>query len=213
MGLPERVTTTDNFERQFGVNHIAHFTLTALLLPTLLASTSSAFASRVIMLSSSGHRYAPVHLSDPSLTHDYDAWTSYGQSKTANLWTANYIDRTYGARGLHALGVHPGAILTSLYVHCQSMPSDMPDDWETNAATQAIMQSCEQGAATSTWAATAPALEGIGGKYLCSCGVGGPARDLTSILDPGYAPHAFDEEGEAELWRLSCELADVRVEV
>ncbi|PVI04889.1 putative short-chain dehydrogenase [Periconia macrospinosa] len=212
MGLPERNTTVDGFERQFGVNHLAHFTLTALLLPTLLKSTSPTFNSRVIMLTSSGHRYSPVQLADPGLTDNYEAWTSYGQSKTANIWTANYIDRTYGPRGVHALAVYPGAILTPLYVHVQSVPSDMPDDWQTDPAAQAFMQSCEQGASTSTWAATATALEGVGGKYLCNCGVGGPAKNLTSILDSGYAPHAFDEEGETKLWNLSCELTNVKME-
>ncbi|KAF7672916.1 hypothetical protein GT037_008867 [Alternaria burnsii] len=213
MGLPKRSTTVDGFERQFGVNHLAHFTLTALLLPTLLKSTSPAFNSRVVMLSSSGHRYSTVNLADPGLAQNYDAWTSYGQSKTANLWMANYIDRTYGSRGVHALAVHPGAIITPLYVHVQSVPSDMPHDWQTNPAAQASMQSCEQGASTSTWAATAPALEGTGGKYLCNCGIGGPAKNLSSILDPGYAPHAFDEEGEITLWNLSSELANVKIEM
>jgi NAD(P)-dependent dehydrogenase (short-subunit alcohol dehydrogenase family) len=213
MGLPERSTTTDGFERQFGVNHLAHFTLTTLLLPTLLKSTSSSFNSRVINVTSSGHRYSPVNLSDVNLTTGYDAWVSYGQSKTANIWMANHINRTYGPRGVHALAVHPGAILTPLYVHVQSVPSDMPADWQTNPAAQAFMQSCEQGAATSTWAATTKVLEGIGGKYLCNCGVGEPAKDLSSILDTGYAPHAFDKHGEMELWNLSCELAGIKVEV
>lgn len=89
----------------------------------------------------------------------------------------------------------------------------MPADWQTDAVAQAFMQSCEQGAATSTWAATAPVLEGTGGRYLCNCGVGGAAKDLTSILDTGYAPHAFDEEGENKLWGLSCELTGVTVDV
>jgi NAD(P)-dependent dehydrogenase (short-subunit alcohol dehydrogenase family) len=213
MGLPERRLTADGFERQFGVNHLAHFTLTALLLPTLLASSSDSFNSRVVTVASSGHRYSSVHLDDVNLTNDYDAWVSYGQSKTANIWMANYIDRVFGSRGLHAVAVHPGAIITPLYQNIKSIPSDMTADWETNPAAQAFMQSHVQGASTSTWAATAKVLEGVGGKYLCKCGVSGPAKDLTSILDPGYAPHAFDVEGENKLWQLSCELAKVKIEI
>ena len=40
------------------------------------------------------------------------------QSKTANIWTANEIDRRYGAQGLHATSVHPGIIGTNLCVLC-----------------------------------------------------------------------------------------------
>jgi len=48
---------------------------------------------------------------------------------------------------------------------------------------------------------------------LFNCGVGGPAKDTMSILDPGYAPHAFDEEGENRLWELSSKLSGITVEI
>lgn len=213
MGLPERQTTKDGFERQFGVNHLAHFAFTALLLPTLLKSTLPEFNSRVINLSSSGHRYTPVKLDDYNLEASYDAWISYGQSKTANIWMANYINRVYGSQGVNALAVHPSVILTPLYLHAQSIPNDMPEDWQTNAAIGAMTQSIPQGAATTTWAATASVLEGVGGKYLVNCGVGEPAEDLETILDPGYAPHAFEQEGEKKLWEVSTKLTKVNIEV
>lgn len=213
MGLPDRKETLDGFERQFGVCHLAHFTLTALLLPTLISSSSDSFSSRIVSIASSGHRYSPPHLEDVNLTNDYEAWVGYGQAKTANIWMANYIDRVYGTKGVHAIAVHPGAIYTPLYVHATSNPPDMPADWQTNPAAQAFMQSVAQGASTSTWAATAKVLEGIGGKYLCNTGVSGPAKDVLNILDPGYAPHAFDKEGEEKLWKLSSQLTGISVEV
>ena len=37
MAMPER-TTEDGYEMQFGVNHLGHWTLTALLMPALLAT-------------------------------------------------------------------------------------------------------------------------------------------------------------------------------
>lgn len=40
--------TKDGFERQFGVSHLAHFTITALLLPTMEKSSTDEFNSRVI---------------------------------------------------------------------------------------------------------------------------------------------------------------------
>ena len=53
--------TKDGFETQFGTNHLSHFLLFNLLKPLLLssASTSPSSGSRVITVSSLGHRIAP----------------------------------------------------------------------------------------------------------------------------------------------------------
>ncbi|KAH7156586.1 putative short-chain dehydrogenase [Dactylonectria macrodidyma] len=207
MATPEGSKTADGFEQQFGVNHLAHFALTALLLPVLVNSSTPAFNSRVITLTSAAHRYSAINWDDVNMTKNYDPWVSYGQSKTAVIWMANYIDRVYGPRGVHAVSVHPGGSLTGLH---QNVTPEMSAEWQKDTAMMASMVSPEQGAATSTWAATADVWEGRGGKYLSNCSVGGPAQDITSILDPGYGPHVYDEEGENRLWALSCELTGVK---
>src|ERR1700744_4694409 len=50
----------DGFETQFGTNHLGHFALINRLAPLLKAG------SRVVMLSSAGHRNADVDLDDPN---------------------------------------------------------------------------------------------------------------------------------------------------
>ena len=53
-----------------------------------------------VALSSAGHRRSPVHLDDLDLkTAGYDPWVAYGQSKTANIYLANEIERRYGSQG------------------------------------------------------------------------------------------------------------------
>ncbi|KAJ2991161.1 hypothetical protein NUW58_g2621 [Xylaria curta] len=71
-----RTITVDGFERQFAVNYLAHFTLTTLLLPTLLSSSSPAFNSRVVWVSSSGHRHAncTLDLNDIGILDHYEPW-------------------------------------------------------------------------------------------------------------------------------------------
>ena len=61
-----RGATQDGFELQFGTNHLGHFLLTCLLVPRLLAAAPS----RIVCLSSGGHRIAGVDLDDPF----YERW-------------------------------------------------------------------------------------------------------------------------------------------
>ena len=78
---------------RLGVNHVAHFLLFQLLKPTLLASSTPEFPSRVVSVSSFGHRSGSVRLKDYNFQEagSYNPFLSYGQAKTANIWLANEI--------------------------------------------------------------------------------------------------------------------------
>ncbi|KAI1122469.1 putative short-chain dehydrogenase [Nemania abortiva] len=205
MACPKTITV-DDLERQFAVNHLAHFTLTALLLPTLLSSSSPAFNSRVIWVTSSAHREHKLDLNDIGILDHYEPRAAYGQSKTAMIWAANYMDRTYGPRGVHALAVHPGGILTNL---SQYMAPEQLAMYTENKEAMRHMKSAEQGAATQVWAAAAPVWEGKGGKYLEDVKVADAWSGATMMIGTGYGPHVYDPESEDKLWKLSLELAKV----
>jgi NAD(P)-dependent dehydrogenase (short-subunit alcohol dehydrogenase family) len=201
MASPEGYTK-DGFETQFGTNHLAHFLLFNLLKSTLLASSSSEFNSRAIFLSSIGHRIAEPKLDNLNLEGEFNEWLAYGASKTAAIWTANQIDRLYGPVGLHAFSVHPGAIDTDLQRH-------LSDEVKRAVVTDELVrlyQTPQQGAATTVWAATAKALEGVGGKYLEQCQVSQPWQETGGQWSPGYAIWAYDPEKERKLWLKSLEL-------
>ena len=54
-----------------------------------------------VILSSSAHKRGNVQLDDLDFKKSgYDQWKSYGQSKTANIWTALEIERRYGSQGM-----------------------------------------------------------------------------------------------------------------
>jgi NAD(P)-dependent dehydrogenase (short-subunit alcohol dehydrogenase family) len=156
----------DGFETQFGTNHLSHFLLFNLLKPALLASSTPEFSSRVIILSSIAHRSAEVNFDDLNLDGKYNSWVAYGQSKTANLWTANEIERRYGTKGLHAWSVQPGGVATGLMQHMSEEGIAATTKDETLLK---IFKNPEQGAATTMWGAVAKALEGQRGKYLKDC--------------------------------------------
>ena len=151
MGTPEG-TTADGFETQFGVNHLGHFALVGRLLPLLLDGAPS----RVITVSSAGHRIADIDLDDPNWQRrPYDKWDAYGAAKTANILHAVELTRRFAGRGLTADAVHPGGIRTNLGRHFST------EDRERIPAIMRVTgepsyKSLESGAATQVWAATQP---------------------------------------------------------
>ncbi|TVY30078.1 Retinol dehydrogenase [Lachnellula hyalina] len=206
MACPEG-RTKDGFETQFGTNHLAHFLLFNLLKPALLASSTPVFNSRAVILTSSAHRWGSVHFDNVNLDGIYDPAVAYSQSKTANLWTANEIDRRYGGKGLHAWAVHPGAITTNIAQH---MPQEAVQGLLKNEELMKIWKSPQQGAATTVWAAVSEVLEGQGGKYLEDCHIGKPNNDADGPWGPGYSKWAYDAGLEAKLWEKSLELVGLK---
>ncbi len=63
MGIPER-QTSDGFEMQFGVDHLGHFALTALLMPALLRAD----AARIVTLDHAGAPAASL-IAHPGLSN------------------------------------------------------------------------------------------------------------------------------------------------
>ena len=197
--------TEDGFEIQFGVNHLAHFLLFQLLKPTLLRSATPEFGSRVVNVSSSGHAYTQrIYFENLNLEGMYDPSIAYGQSKLANIYMANHIDRLYSSQHLHALSVMPGGIATGL---AQYLPKEMMESWLADEEFMRMWKSPEQGAATQVWAAVGKELEGKGGVYMEDCHVASPA--VEGVKDVGYSKAAYNEEDERKLWSLSCELVSV----
>ena len=192
-----RATTSDGFEMQIGTNHVGHFLLTQELLPAI------GEGSRVVALSSAGHRFSDVDLDDPNFeTTEYEPWVAYGRSKTANALFAVELDRRLADRGAHAYSLHPGGIVTelgrhlteeSLAVLTDSMPTGQAMEWKT----------VPQGAATSVWAATAPELDAHGGAYLEDCQVA--ARNDVPDARGGIKSYAIDPDRAAALWSESEE--------
>jgi NAD(P)-dependent dehydrogenase (short-subunit alcohol dehydrogenase family) len=201
MATPE-ATTADGFESQFGTNHLAHFLLFQLLKPTLLSSSTPYFQSRVVTLSSMGHRYFPPNMDNLMLRGEYEPNHAYAHSKTANIWFANELDRRYSKKGLHALSLHPGGIWTGLQVYT---PAAALENYKKNEQVQKYMKSVEQGAATTVWAAIGKVWEGTGGKYLEDCQISKPVKEGYQLLDNGYEKWAYDPVNEAKLWGMSNE--------
>lgn len=164
LGLP-LMRTADGFEMLFGVNHLAHFALSALLLPSLRRAP----AARIVSVSSLTHRGARLPLEDLNWqTRPYRKSAAYGQSKLANLLFMRELDRRLREHGLPILsiGAHPGVAATNIAANMAGMlPRPLQGLWDYAMAlnNRFFAQPAELGALPSLYAATAPHLRG--GEY------------------------------------------------
>jgi NAD(P)-dependent dehydrogenase (short-subunit alcohol dehydrogenase family) len=197
MACPQGATK-QGFELQFGTNHLGHFKLVTRLLPALLAAGQS----RVVILSSSGHRFSDVDLDDWNFERTpYDAWMSYGRAKTANVLFAVALDDRYQDQGLRAFAVHPGGIQTELGRHLTDETLGVMIERTKNMTTPMVWKTVPQGAATSVWAATSPDLDGRGAIFLEDCHIAEVVTDPNQM--GGVRDYALDHEKAAALWDLS----------
>jgi len=209
-----RQTTKEGLEGQFGANHIGHFLLTNLLMHQLLASASSSDegATRVINLTSAGHRLSPVRFSDynweksndeipeeerhvqlppkfaKGADDGYNGWLAYGQAKTANMLFSVGLNEKYRGKGVRSYAVHPGSIWTGLSRNL---------DADGEAAIRSVSpfwKNLDQGAATVLVAALDPALDESKGIMLSDC----------QMCDA--MPYATDPKLAERLWTLSEKL-------
>lgn len=203
LGIQERILTDDGFETHFITNHLSHFLLFELLKPALLASSTSELPSRVVVVSSSSHRSGDLNESDNYNFEKggYDFETAYAQSKLANVYMANELDRRYGNKGLHGLSLHPGNIGTGLARH---FSKEWVEAYVSSEKFKTLtMKSPEQGAATTVYAAISKAWHGRGGRYLEDCGEAKRGEDDRDGLGAGYVSQTYNPELEKRLWKDS----------
>lgn len=153
----QREVTKDGFELTFGVNHLAHFALTTLLLDTL----RKAAQGRIVTVSSVAHTRGKMHFDDLQLERGWDSYTAYAQSKLANVLFAFGLARRLQGGTVTSNAVHPGVVTTKLLV----------------VGFGATGGSLEDGAATSVYVATAPELADANGEFF-----GNMRREKTAPL-------------------------------
>jgi NAD(P)-dependent dehydrogenase (short-subunit alcohol dehydrogenase family) len=189
MGGPY-VTTADGLELHFATNHIGPFLLTNLLVPALAAAAPS----RVVMLSSAGHRMPGFDLADLNFTNrDYNYQLAYCQAKRANVLHAVALAKRLAPLGVTANAVHPGAIHTEVFRDLTEAEMQMAFAW--SAASGSPEKTLSQGAATEIWAAVSSDLDGVTGQYLEDCQIAqhipsdvfGAAGVIEEALDPATA--------------------------
>jgi NAD(P)-dependent dehydrogenase (short-subunit alcohol dehydrogenase family) len=188
--------TPEGWEHQFATNHLGHFGL-ALGLYDALAAAGNA---RIVSVSSSAHLRSDIHLDDLHFEHrEYEPWSAYGQSKTANVLFAVEAAKRWASDGIVANALMPGGIRTALQRHVeQDITPELQEIFDNYA-----WKTVEQGASTSVLLAASPLVDGVTGKYFEDNNEALPHVDRR---EGGVAAYALDPESATQLWDASEKL-------
>ena len=152
--------TEDKIEMQWGVNHLAPFLLTHLLMDTLKKAASA----RIVNVSSRVHFRGAINFDDLNLTSRYDGLKAYSQSKLANvLFTYELAERLQDT-GVTANCLHPGGVRTHFVD--KNASGIYKVGW---ILLKPFMISPSKGAETSVYLASSEEVEGVTGKYFDKC--------------------------------------------
>ena len=176
-----RGLTRQGFELTFGVNHLGHFALTSALLGCLAASAPS----RVVTVSSDAHYSAPG-IDFSALRRPARGLTGlreYAVSKLGNVLFSAELGRRTAGTGVRSYALHPGVVASDIW---RRVP------WPVRPFVTRRMLSVEQGAQTSVYCATSPAVATESGLFYDKCAL----RPASRVATPALA---------AELWRRSEE--------
>lgn len=176
--MKKRRLSEDGYEMTFAVNHLAPFLLTNLLLDLLRKSAPS----RIVIVSSVGHKLVYLNMADLQGKFFFWDWVAYCRSKLLNvLFTFELSERLKGT-GVAANAVHPGVISTNLLKKAKLGSS----------------VSVEDGADPIVFLATAHELTNITGKYFNQKKIAKPSA-LT-----GY------RKLRKKIWTLSTEFTSLK---
>jgi NAD(P)-dependent dehydrogenase (short-subunit alcohol dehydrogenase family) len=193
--MTPKATTKDGFELQFGTNHLGHFALTGLLIDRVLAVPGS----RVVTVSSTGHRFARgIRFDDLQWERSYSRVGAYGQAKLANLMFTYELQRRLIGTNTIAAAAHPGGSNTELM---RNLPAAIRG---VGVLLTPLFQGPEMGALPTLRAATDPGV--LGGQYFGPDGFG-EQRGYPKIVGSTAASH--DTAAQRRLWAVSEELTGV----
>ncbi|HJR18183.1 MAG TPA: SDR family oxidoreductase [Actinomycetota bacterium] len=184
-----RSITQDGLEETFGVNHVAPFLLTDLLLHRLKESAPS----RIVVVASAAHYGQTLDFDDLQSARGYKAMRTYGRSKLANVMFTYALARRIEGSGVTANCLHPGFVATSL--GSGNRIPVKPFMWLFRLTGRAI--SVEQGADTPIYLSSSPDVEGVHGKYFDD-----RREKMTS-------PQSYNTDDQERLWEETAKLAGI----
>lgn len=181
-----RHETVDHLELTFGLNHMAYFLLTHLLLDTLKASAPA----RIVSVASAAHYGQKLNFDDLQNQQHFSGTRVYGQSKLMNILFTYELARRLEGSGITANTLHPGLVATQFAANNFGRFGPI-----IRRGIDLVSISVERGARTSIYLASSPEVAGVSGKYFEKC------RDVKS------SDASYDVEAQRRLWAISAQIA------
>jgi len=185
----KRQITSEGFERTFALNYLNYFLLTSLLLDTLKVSAPA----RIVNVSSDSHKGAHLDFDDLQSEQGSFGLTAYGRSKLADVVFSYELARRLSGTGVTCNVLHPGLVRTGFANNLGAVPSAV-----FGFLLRFVGLTPEQGAQTSVYLATSPAVENVTGKYW----------EKSKAVPSGRA--AYDRATWTRLWEVSDRLVAAR---
>ncbi|MFE0184079.1 SDR family oxidoreductase [Streptomyces olivaceus] len=209
MTPPERQTTADGFELQFGTNHLGHFALVAHLLPLLQAGRARVTSQ----ISVAANQHA-INWDDLNWERSYDGRRAYSQSKIAFGLFGLELDRRSAAAGWGITSnlSHPGVAPTSLLAARPEVGRDKDTMGvrviRVLSARGILLGTVRTAQLPALYAATSPEAEG-GALY----GPGGPGHLGGPPAHQKLYTRLHGTDEARRVWERSEELTGARVAV
>lgn len=178
--------TSEGFDLQWALNHLAPFLLTAQLLPLLKAAPMG----RVVTVSSGSHYGAKLNWDDIQLRRHYNPLRAYGQTKLANVLFTLELDRRLRQNtSVRAFAADPGLVNTELGLKSNSFLAR----WAWNLRRRGGI-SAEESARGVIFLATEPSIQTADALYWKHSKPKAPSS------------YALNSEAASQLWKLSAQM-------
>lgn len=106
----ERMVTQDGHELRLQVNHLAHFLLTRMLLPTIVDSAPA----RIVNVASGAQN--PIDFDNVMLEREFEGGRAYGQSKLAQIMFTFDLAEELAGTGVLVNALHPATFMDTAMV-------------------------------------------------------------------------------------------------
>ncbi len=190
--LTKRELTAEGFDKVFVVHHLASFVINILLSEKLISQGKT----RIIMVSSEGHRFAAWGLRLDDLNWEkrhYSGLKSYGSAKLAQLLSMLLFSEHFKPAGVTINALHPGAVRSET-----GQDNGPVYRWFKRNFYDRMLRPSEISAEAIYYLGVSDETEGVSGKFF----------NLTTEEEP--APPALDKEAAMELWIKSVEMTGVK---
>ena len=191
--MTTRQETVDGLEMTFALNHLGYFLPTLLLLDVIKSSAPA----RIVNVSSSLHSNGEIDFDNIELKQGYGSFKAYNATKLMNVLFTNELARRLEGSNVTVNALHPGLVASNFAVTNNKNPLNRIMRMGLNL----FAISLEEGAKTSVYLATSPAVEGVTGKY------------FEKSAEKRASESSHNEADAKRLWQLSEEITGLTVSV